>query len=48
MEKNKELRDWLNLLIRPGFYVEEGRITQVNAAAFLWQIRQPIRGTGND
>lgn len=33
MEKNKELRDWLNLLIRPGFYVEEGRITQVNAAA---------------
>ena len=33
MEKNKELRDWLNLLIRPGFYVEGGRITQVNAAA---------------
>ena len=33
MERNKELRDWLNLLTRPGFYVEEGRITQVNAAA---------------
>ena len=33
MEKNKELRDWLNLLIRPGFYVEEGQIAQVDAAA---------------
>lgn len=33
MEKKKESRDWLNLLIRPGFYVEDGRITQVNAAA---------------
>lgn len=33
MEKKKESRDWLNLLIRPGFYVEASRITWVNAAA---------------
>ena len=33
MEKKKESRDWLNLLIRPGFCAEENRITWVNAAA---------------
>jgi len=33
MEEKKESRDWLNLLIRPGFYVEDGRITRVNTAA---------------
>lgn len=33
MEKKKESRDWLSLLIRPGFCVEAGKISWVNAAA---------------